>query len=541
MSKVETITESVMLSEPQMRVLTATEDIIADIAGQGGGKTNNIGQDVGRWVIDYPEVKGFIGANTYEQLSSSTLSRVFAELESKYGLEEYDKKNNPYGQYVVGIRPPRGIGWTMPLYKYKNYNNIMTFWNGCTIFLGSLDNYKIHEGKEFGWAHLDETKDTKKEAITNVIIARLRQKGLWVAPNGSVIWQPKMADDVALRNGLRGWCPLYIHTSPAEGSSDWLIEFLEIGSYAKEIKDVLMDTTKFYDKTITSEEAGVKTTKRIIIYQTHWNEHNLRAGYIATRKSTLSLGEYMKMVLGYPFAKNGGEFYPGFDRLQVVKEIEYNKELPIFQTWDFNVLPYVTLECAQIEYVTRYWDETTQKKYEDKREGTEELEVLQIRFFTEYCNKPPENSTEQTCDHFSDDFGEDNPEVFVYGDASGRSRIEGLGALTQYKIIRTSLEQTVYLPENYLRVKKENISRLKRRDLMNRIFEGKLPQVELYIDPRCEQLIRDCEYVLQGKDGGKYKEKGKDKNGIEYEVIGHTSDAMEYLVCELCKDYLKDY
>jgi len=71
---------------------------------------------------------------------------------------------------------------------------------------------------------------------------------------------------------------------------------------------------------------------------------------------------------------------------------------------------------------------------------------------------------------------------------------------------------------------------------MNRIFEDKIKDVQILIDSECEELIRDCEYVkLNAPGDGKNPEK---KDGRE--TIGHTSDAMEYLVCDLCKHYLKE-
>ena len=41
-----------------------------------------------------------------------------------------------------------------------------------------IKNYLAHDGKEFGWAHLDETKDTKKEALITQIIDKV-----WVRRN----------------------------------------------------------------------------------------------------------------------------------------------------------------------------------------------------------------------------------------------------------------------------------------------------------------------------------------------------------------------
>ena len=518
------------LSEPQAAVLTGRAAIIADLAGQGSGKTMNIGLDVGQKVIDYPKILGFIAANTFEQLSNSTLKQVFRVLETKYGFTEFHARDNPQGDYVQGKKPPRG--WKM-FEKFKAYNNIMSFRNGCTVFMGSLDNYMAHDGKEFGWAHLDETKDTAPDAVQTVILSRLRQRGLYT-DGVDVFYDEKITNAQALAKGWRSWTPLYIHTSPGEGSVDWLVEMLGIAPYAQEIKEKIMSKYDFFCKEINGN--------LIVNYSSYHNEDNLSMNYISDRLSRYTEAQVLKYIYGYIFAKNGGEFFPKFDTLKHTGPVVYNKELALHTAWDFNVLPYVTCEVAQVEYIIRYWNAKEKKKYREPGEGREEMEVLQIRFLKEYCIGPPMNTTEQTAEAFAEDFAEYSPEVYVYGDASGRNRIEGLGSLTQYKIIEGSMGKHFNMFAGWMRVDKINTARMSRRDLVNRILEDKIPEVELlFSDTNCPQLVRDFSYVLQAKDGGKHKEKVKDVNGILYEAIGHTSDAAEYLICKLCNNFIKDF
>ena len=74
---------------------------------------------------------------------------------------------------------------------------------------------------------------------------------------------------------------------------------------------------------------------------------------------------------------------------------------------------------------------------------------------------------------------------------------------------------------------------------MNRIFAGKFPEIEIYIDSSCALSIRDFEFLKQDVNG-KFKEKEIDKaTGKAYEKIGHTSDAIEYFICEVLRNYLK--
>lgn len=167
------------------------------------------------------------------------------------------------------------------------------------------------------------------------------------------------------------------------------------------------------------------------------------------------------------------------------------------------------------------------------------INVMVIKLVKEYCMKPPYNSTEAAADKFKQDVEADGlrPDVLVYGDASGRNRITGFANETQYKMIERRLFKL--LSNGWLKTGFSNIGILKRRDLMNKILEGKIPTVEFYIDESAEETIRDMEFLKQDGTGGKYKEKAKDANGVSYEKIGHCSDAVEYFVCEVCKTYLK--
>ncbi len=525
----------VYLSEPQGEVLQARTPIIAQIAGQGGGKTNIIGLDSGMKILNFPEALGFIAANTHEQLSGSTLTRAYDVWDSVYGLTLYSKKDNPNGHFVVGVRPPRTDRWKKPRYHYRNYNSVITFWNGATVFIGSLSNYKVHDGKQFAWAHLDETKDTKEEALTTVILGRLRQYGLWYhVDTRKVIWAEKMPPDVAERQGFKSWCPLYIHTSPAEGNVDWLVKFLGIAPYEREIRDAITQRAKGYFSKVIK---NIKT----IIYSAYHNEDNLRPGFLQEREEQMTEAQILKFIHGYPFAKNGGEWLNEFDRFKHTGVVKYNIDLPIHMTWDFNSTPYMTLLLSHVQYVDRYWDPVEKVKYAEFREGCEYMQVLQIRYFKEYCLPDPKASTECTCEEFLSDFKGIDPEVFVYGDSSGNSRMPGLGSLTNYKIIEGTLGRELSLPNGWKRVKAANVMVNKRRNLLNRILAGKVKEVEVIIDEDCKELIRDCEFLLVGKDGEKHKEKKLDKNGIPYESIGHTSDAMEYQVCYLAVEFLNDF
>jgi hypothetical protein len=496
------------LSKPQTRVWRTRSALNLDMAGQRAGKSQMIGIISGFYIQAYPSMKGFIGANTYMQLIQSTLVKTTEIWRDLYGYTPYSAKHNPFGHYVVDKKPPEH--W-IRYEEYKDYHNIISFWNGTTIFVGSLDNFKAHEGKEFAWAHLDETKDTREEAVTTVILARLSQRGLYINPkNNQIVYhEPHTAPEYYLP-----FNPTWIHTSPAIGQVDWLVDMFDLDKYEPEIRQAITrqkpdGTYDFYHR-----EAG---GKNVVIFSTYHNLKNLPSNYIEQRKSILSENEQLKFIYGYPFSKTGGEYYPAFARVRHVAPVQFNSAIPtIHITWDFNVMPYLTCLAAQTEY------------YVLPSGG----EMLRIYIYREYCYSNPLNTIEAVCSRILADHPSGTA-IFYYGDASGKNRIPGLGSLTSYRQIEMYLAPMLHNGSD--RVGRKNINPLKRRDLVSKIFEGKA-NVEIVIDPSCKETIRDLEYLKLAADG-KLKEKERDaQTGAVFEKIGHTSDALEYMLCELCKD-----
>lgn len=523
----------ILLSKPQTKIRRTTQQLNLDMAGQRGGKSQMIGIISGQYITDYPKIKGFIGANTYLQLTQSTLVKSTEIWRELYGFTEFDSKYNPGGHYVIDKTPPRHYN---KYENYKEYHNIISFWNGHTIFVGSLDNYKAHEGKEFAYAHLDETKDTKEVAVTTVILARLSQRGLYLDKHKKIHYIEKHDDERIKKEKLTSFNPCWIHTSPAVGQVDWIVKMFHLNDYEPEIRARI--TTKlstgghdYFYKEIED--------KSITIFSTYHNEKNLPANYIEGRMNRLSENEQLKLIYGYPFSKTGGEYYPYFQRIKHTAKVKFINGQSIHLTWDFNVMPYMTCLCAQVIYVDRYYDPITKIKYEKNILGCKFIQVMQIRFYREYCLASPNNTTVDVCRVFKNDHLKfTNNGIFYYGDASGRNRIEGLGSLTNYKIIEKELFNYIHNSSN--RVRLANVNVLQRRDLINRIFEGKYPSVEIYFDVDMEETIRDFEYLKLG-EAGKFKERVRDpQTGVSYEKIGHTSDAVEYLITEILKNLITD-
>lgn len=517
-----------LLSEPQYDVYESRKRLTLDMAGQGGGKTALIAIDSGEMVTKAPLIRGFIGANTHNQLTTATLVGITKIWKLVFGWEEYDQKSAPNGNYVIDKKPPAHF---KKVEKFKEYHNIISFANGAIIFVGSLENYKAHDGKEFGWAHLDETKDTKKEAITTVILGRMRQKGLYYDENNDVIQE--LDEQLAAVKKLTAYNPLKIHTSPAMGKVEWLNEMFDLPRHDGTIRQ------KIFKKDDYFKHEEVDTL--VVIYSSWWNYANLANGFLESQLRILSKGESDKMIYAYPFAKSGGEFFPGFDRTIHTGKVEFLPGIPLHITYDFNVLPYMTLLCCQIIAVQRHYDEQKEIYLKEKTKNTIERTVYQFRIFKEFCAKTPFNTTPGVTGLFKnwyeDKAKKRGTDIFYYGDASGKSRQAGRGDATQFRDVKNVLYK--YLNSASDRVPKSNPPILKRRDFIQRILEGRLPY-ELIIDEECKELIRDMEFLILGMDG-KLKEMVEDKEtGVKYQKLGHTSDALEYLICKCLESAFKN-
>lgn len=442
------------------------------LSGQGGGKSHAGGILAHYYATNYPNVFGFIGANTDNQLTDSTLKRVFDFLKNHCGIFEYDE-NTGQGHYVVDKRPPSHF--KTDNHNFRHYRNKVSFFNGHVIFIGSLTNYKAHDGKEFAYAILDETKDTKEEAVKEVILGRLRQEGI-------------------TKKG-KPFNPLYILTSPAK--VPWINEWFKLDQYEVEIREKIYSDKTFFSKSFDN--------KKVVIYSTYHNQKNLPSNYIDNQKANMTEELQDMLIYGNPFISAGGEFYKAFSRKANIKAIAYDGSLPLHITFDFNVNPYVTLNVWQVH-------------------NTEKFRITaQI---DEICLKSPKNSTRDAVLEFMARYIGHQTGVLIYGDPNGYARdTRSERDMNDYTIIKSML--AAFFPS--VKAIKKAPSVPARQSFMNLIFQKQYQGIAVFIAPHCKNTIADYTYLKEDRNGKKHKETVKDPNtGITYEKYGHTSDANDY-------------
>lgn len=481
--------KEINVSAPQSDILASTKSLNLFLSGAGGGKTHCISLGAADYVINFPKAIGLIAANTYSQLSKSTLKRVFETWYDIFGWQ-----NGVH--YVSNIIPPAHFKrFGQPLESYKN---TISFDNGALIFTASLDNYKVLDGVELGWAKLDETKDTKEEAVKEVIVWRMRQKAMWIDAVGIVYDYPKP--------GTMGFNPLDIYTSPAKVY--WLNEWFGLSDHYDEISQRIFSKTDYYK---------LDTKDKLVVISSTWhNEDNLPAGFIQRKleEFTGNKDKIDMLIYGSPIAKSGGEMFSAFNRLEHCGDFDMKDGIPVHISLDFNVAPYITMTCWQID-----------------REGDDYL----ITAFDEICMEHPNNRTEPLCRRFEEKImipAKERtgrfPSLFYYGDATGRNR-----STTSDKHNYEQLEDVLrkYLNDNSDRVLSRNPSVERSRDFVNKMLAGGFKNVRIRISNKCKNLIKDLEFLKEDATGGKLIEKVKDeRTGQVYEKYGHTSDTKRYFL-----------
>lgn len=467
-------------SKPQYDILVSRKAVNLFLAGQGSGKTYCAGAISANFISNFPEVRGLIAANTYDQLNRSTMFRIREVWKHEFCICEWDDKKGT-GCYVVGIIPPKHFNTES--HNFDSYNNIISFDNGMVIYIGSLDNYKSLDGMEVGWAILDETKDTKEEAVKEVIIGRIRQQGLFVNENGELVNTP---------DALTPFNPLYIFSSPAKVR--WINEWFNLDQYENEIVTKIYSKTDYFRKSFSN--------KFVTISSTYHNQANLPSNFIDNQKENLHSGLQDMLIYGNPFSKSGGEFYKCFSREKNVCKAKYNPLLALHTTWDFNVHPYVTCNIHQIEG----------KK------------VTQI---DEICLSSPNNRIADVCREIIRRYSGHAAGLFLYGEIPKEDTKHEKG-YNEYVLIREMLAQ--FRPT--MRIANVHPSVVMRGNFINTVFEKGFQGLEFLIGDTCTNTVADYTYLKEASDGTKLKEKVKDKDTlITYEKYGHTSDANDYFYC----------
>ena len=312
------------------------------------------------------------------------------------------------------------------------------------IYFRAIDDFERLRGTNLAWFGLDELTYTPEEAWLR-LEGRLRDP-LATQLCGFAVWTPKGFDWVYrrfVRNRVAGYDTVL--AQPYEN------------------RYVLDRIPDFYDR--------------------------LKGSYDARFFEQEVLGEYLNV--------QSGTVYHAFKRSRNLKDVELDRQLPLYWALDFNVDPMSSV--------------IAQKNGED-------VVVLDEIVLSRA-------STAEACDEFHERYPNHQAGVVIYGDASGQ-RLQSAGT-TDYRIIKEFFRQTAYAGLKF-RVPASNPSVRERVALVNAGLFSANEDVHLLIHPRCKGLISDLEEVVYKADSTVI-DKDKDPKRT------HLSDALGYLMWQECR------
>ncbi len=189
-----------------------------------------------------------------------------------------------------------------------------------------------------------------------------------------------------------------------------------------------------------------------------------------------------------------------FDFERHVKTNEYNTDLELWQSFDFNIDPLTSISVQH----------------------SEADRVINVLSEIKLKN----GNTDQMCDMVISQYGHYNPIYLITGDSTGRNRNAIAGNINHYYIIRSKLQCS----NQQMKVKKKNISPKNLRVLMNSLFQN----YTIKISPDCVNLINDLKYV-EVDDFGDVKKSNRSQENQRADFLDCLAYAFEAIMPNFVK------
>lgn len=438
-----------------------------------------------------PEVSFILYGGAIRGAKTYWLAVIFAKLAMLYPNSRWAIMRADRPKITNNLLPTVSHAYSQPeirdhIAKINKSDYTFTFKNGSVVMLYSesyssdKDMSRFH-GLEVNGFGLDEISEFQEQTLDKCF----ERAGAWLNADKSIHGKKPRPIVIATANPTKNWVKQRI--------------------YDPYINGTLPDGWRYVQAKV-SDNPFVPLSYRI----------NL--------KKNMTPLNYQRFVDGdWEYVESfGHEWLHEFAYSNHVKKVDYLPDKPSYLTFDFNVMPYMTLLCFQI--IT-------------------ENERLQIRFYDEICLEHPKNTGEAVCKEWIRRYPEKYGPVPVYycGDSSGENRIPGFGETKAFNPVRKTL--ALYLHTNSDKVYKRQFFNEFVRSMLNDILAG-YKQVDIVIDEsRCPKLIKDIQESLEDPQGGFMKVKVKHpKTGVQYETNGHCVDALKYgILSVLSSMYENEY
>lgn len=408
-----------MLNKKQEQVLASQTTETFFVGGLGSGKTYTCAHWLKAIFDEDFDNQGLIFglfAPIDHTAKKVTLPKMLNTLETEYGITEGI-------DYVIGKNPPDS--WGVAPFSKESNDSVLTTNTGNYLIIKGLSNYDhILRGLELDRVFVDEYRDIKED-VRPVLKGRLRGEAF-------------------KRLGLKHQI-LYATTPPADPT---------------ELKELEQN------KNIT-----------FVFSSTYDNKENLPVNYISDLKDSYPPNLFRREVMGELITIVDSAFFWSFKE-EMVQDCEYDKNLPVHVSFDFNVNPMTAIIVQQ----------------QNKKHAVIDEFRLENSNIIEMSN------------NILDKYGSD---MFVYGDASGLSRTV-TSPMTPYRIAQNILK----FKEVNFRVSTRNMSHSDSfHKCNNELLSG-----SYIIDKRCKYLLEDMRFV-------QIKNDGIDKSNLNR---GHLLDCLRY-------------
>ena len=262
-----------------------------------------------------------------------------------------------------------------------------------------------------------------------------------------------------------------------------------------------------YQTTTTVEVQGRKIDYDVVVHHSTYQDNKwLPDAVKAAIEGYKDTNEYLYAIYAkglWTMKETGGNFYKLFNRARNTADLQYNRELSLHISFDFNVNPYMTCTIWQIEGKT----------------------AMQI---DEICLPTPRNRTTDVCKEFESRYFSHDAGLFIYGDPAGKhedTRTEK--GYNDFIIIQRALAK--FKPT--MRVARSAPPVVMRGNWINAVFAHNEGGLKFVIGNNCVKSIADYMYLKEAADGTKSKTKEKDsETKVSYEKYGHTSDSADYIL-----------
>ena len=323
------------------------------------------------------------------------------------------------------------------------------------------------------------------------------EQSVLIEPTKSTILLRSMDQFERLRGTNLAWFGLDELTYTSEEA--WLrLEGRLRDPKAKRLEGFAVWTPKGYDW-VHTRFTRRGTSYEVVQAQPFENKHILEhvPDFYERLRQSYDKDFYEQEVLGRYLNVNGGQVYRAFSREANLQTRRPVPQLPLMWALDFNVNPMCSVIVQQEGSTIYVLDEIVLNRA----------------------------STQDACLEFSKRYPYVGSELLIYGDASGNNW--STKGSSDFEIVKEFFRRN----SNYrcrFDVPRSNPAVRDRVGLVNAKLQNADGDVELFIDPRCKELILDLEQVTY-MEGRPEIDKNRDK------ARTHLSDALGYVIWERCK------